>query len=159
MKSVMLIAVSVVLLSAVAQAQDPEQSWDNLRTLQAGQKIQVVDQNLKSQEGTFVSFSEGAISFRVNQGEVAVPRADVLRVTSLERSKRARNALIGLGVGAVVGGAIGFAVIGPGGSDFADEILGAAIALGAAGGAALGVAVPSYQTIYRAERRQAQPAP
>ena len=163
MRSVMLIAVSVVLLSAVAQAQDPEQSWGNLRTLQAGQKIQVVDQNLKSQDGTFVRVSDEAITFQVRQDEVTIQRADVFRVSSRERSKRGRNALIGLAIGGAIGVVVGIPVAGrirnatPGDMTWIAATLGGIVG---GIGAGIGAALPAGQpTIYRAERRQTQTAP
>lgn len=159
MRNAMQITLSLVLLAAVAGAQSPEQSWDNLRTLRSGEKIQVVDQKLKSLQGTFVSLSEEAITFRVKQDEITTQRADVLRVTSLQRGRRGhpriRNALIGLAIGAGLGAASGAREAGnpdwPGGAE------GAAIGIGIMGpiGAGIGALIPtSHLTIYRAERRK-----
>jgi hypothetical protein len=67
MRWVLLVAVSLLPFARVAQAQDPEQSWENLRTLRVGERIQVVDQRLKSQNGTFLSVSDDAITFQLEQ--------------------------------------------------------------------------------------------
>ena len=80
-----------------------EQSWETLRQLQVRQEIQVVDMNLKSLKGTFVGVSKEAISLRVENDEIAIQRANVLRVSLREKPNRSRNALIGLGMGAAAG--------------------------------------------------------
>lgn len=91
MNRLVLIALSIGLLAAVAgapaaarsQRQKPEQSWENLRTLRIFQKVRVQDQEMKSQDGKFLSVSEEAISFQVGQEEVTIERPDVLRVSTL----------------------------------------------------------------------------
>jgi hypothetical protein len=125
--------------------------------LRAGQKIEVVDMKLKSLKGTFVSFSEEAISLRVKESEVAVPRPDVLRVSLRENSKRTRNLLIGLGIGAAGGLATGLGIMErePG---YAGAVAGTTI-LGAVVGAGLGAAFPGYQTIYRVKRSRGSTSP
>lgn len=163
MRRLFLITLSILLLATIAGAQAPEQSWDNLKTLRIGEKIQVVDQKLKSQNGTFVSVSEEAISFQVGSDLLTLSRAEVLRVSAPGHSKRRRNALIGAGIGAVFGGVLmalacrgnyyegpcfrGIAVIGA--------------SAGSAGvGAGIGAVLPAgHPTIYRAERRKDQTAP
>ncbi|MBI2817265.1 MAG: hypothetical protein HYX72_10025, partial [Acidobacteria bacterium] len=108
MRHLLQITLSVVLLASIAGAQGPqqssqnqEQSWDNLRTLRAGEKIQVVDQKLKSQNGTFIAVSDDALTFRVGKDHVTIQQADVFRVSSRERGRsRGGNTLIGLAVGA-----------------------------------------------------------
>ena len=158
------ITFSVLLLATVAGAQDPEQSWENLRTLGGGEKIQVVDQKLKSQNGTFVAFSDDAITFRVDKDEVTVQRADVFRVSSRERGHtRGRNALRGLAVGAGVGLVLGIAAGASGGltgdERYTVPLVVAPLEFGLIG-AGIGAAwTPGHPTIYRAERRKDQTAP
>ncbi|MBI4480653.1 MAG: hypothetical protein HY651_11575 [Acidobacteria bacterium] len=155
MNRFIVLSLGVLMLSITAAAQVQEESWDTLRTLRFGQKIQVVDQKLKSQEGTFVGFSDEAISLRVSQDEVAVQRVDVLRVTSLKGMGRGKHTLIGLAVGGVGGLAVGLAL----GSLFTEPneglkdpaFLPAFIGLGAGIGAGIGAALPAGRTtIYRA---------
>ena len=158
MRRVQLIALSVVLLSAGAQAQDLEQSWANLRILRVGQKIQVVDQKLKSQDGTFVSVSDDAISLRVDQDEISVQRAEVLRVSSHQGMGRGKHTLIGLAVGVggglVVGLALGSLFTEPNEGLKDPAFLPAFIGLGAGIGAGIGAALPTGRpTVYRAGRR------
>ena len=163
MRHLFLITLSIFLIVGLAQAQDPEQSWGNLRTLQAGQKIQVVDQKLRSQEGVFVGFSDEAISLRVDQDTVSIDRGDVLRVSSRKHMSRGKHALIGLAIGAGAGLGIGGGLASV--RSESDEKVGVAgvVGLGIFGagvGGGIGAALPAGQpTIYRAERRQTQPAP
>ena len=147
----------LVLLPGLGLAQTGQASWDNLRRLGVGEKIEVVDMKLKSFRGTFVSFSPEAISLRVGSDEVAVQRADVLRVTSRERTRRGRNALIGLAIGAAGGLATGLGIMErePG---YAGAVAGTTI-LGAVVGAGLGAPFPGYQTIYRVKRSRGSTSP
>ncbi len=93
------IGIFLLTQSTGLLAREPvEQSWENLKQLKAGDEIQVVQMNIKSLQGTFLGVSEEVISLRVQENEAALPRADVLRVSLREKSKRLRNTLIGLGV-------------------------------------------------------------
>jgi len=148
-----------LLAAGLGLAQTAEDSWDNLSILRVGEKIQVVDQKLKSLTGTFVGVTEEAISLQVGEAPVTVQRVDVLRVTSRERTQRRRNALIGLAIGAAAG-AVGQviwlerATTGPVyyGGEGAAQIAAAAI-LGGGIGAGIGAAFPSHRTIYRAKKQ------
>jgi len=141
------------LLPGPASGQAARDCWDNLKQLQPGQKIEVVDMNLKSLKGTLLAFSEEAISLQVGKNELAVQRPNVLRVSSPENSKRGRNTLIGLAIGATIGAGIA-------GCSFKspcewppsrESAIGAGV--GAAAGALVGAAVAGDQTIYRARKK------
>ncbi len=54
----------LLLLPALSLAQSGTDSWDNLKQLQPGQKIEVVDSSMKSLKGEFLSVTEEAISLR-----------------------------------------------------------------------------------------------
>jgi hypothetical protein len=103
---------TITLLTAVLAASNllgqttDAASWQNLSRLAPGQSIQVTTKKGESLKGTFVSVSEGAISLERTHQSVAVPRAEVARV-SLRSSKQRKYALIGLGVGAGAGAGIG----------------------------------------------------
>ena len=154
------IGIFLLTQSTGLVAKEPvEQSWENLKQLKVEQEIQVVQMNVKSLQGTFVGFSEEAISLRVKQNEVTVHRADVLRVSSLYRGKRKRNILLGLAIGAGVGMLAGGGVASAAnlfdegqGSKPATTIL-AFTAAGAAAGSAVG-ASSGYRTIYRTNARR-----
>jgi hypothetical protein len=159
----LILGILFVLLASVgALAQDPTHSWDNLKQLQAGQKIEVVDMNLKSVKGTFTSFSGEAISLQTKQDQVTVARADVLRVSDREHSKRLRNALLGGAIGAGIGLAaeeVGTRRAQPI-SAYRGEYRAIGLILvpiGAGAGAGLGAACPSFRTIYRAEAQRTAP--
>jgi hypothetical protein len=150
----LLATVAVAQVSAPARQEGAQQSWDNLKTVRAGREIQLVDQRLKSYNGTLLRVSDEDIAIQVGTDELTVKRADVFRVSARDTNKRLRNALIGLGIGAGIGTAIGFGILAAtGGSDFPEAALGPAIGISAAAGAGLGAIVPSYPTLYRAERR------
>ena len=157
-----LLALPLADASASQKAQLPAEpdtsDWNNLQQLRVGQKIEVVETNLKKHKGTFLSFSEGAISLRVKKDEVGVPRVNVLRVASLDRSKRKRNILLGVAIGAglgvLAGVGVSYATL-----DEGDESKAAALIVGfsGAGAAALGAmgASSGYRTIYRADKQHA----
>lgn len=150
--------VSALLLSLCSAslhgADKPEAAWGNLNQLRGGQKIQVVHKSLKSQEGEFLRFSEEAISFRVKNDDVSVPRDEVLRITLREGHRRLRGAFLGMLVGGGLGLAVGAAqdskynCSDPSNDYCYHKALGGVLGLGI--GAAAGAAVlPRYPTIYR----------
>ncbi len=146
------------IFSISLPAQEPgEHSWENLQQLRVGQKIEVVDTNLKKHKGTFLSFSEEAISLRVKKEEVAVQREDVFRVSLREKSKRLRNALIGLAIGAGAGvAAAEISVrtdqpIGRFRGEYRSIAYVVLVPVGLGVGAGIGAGFPGYQTIYRAK--------
>ena len=153
----MLILLMVTIIFSVSlRAQKPGQdSWDNLNRLQAGQKIEVVQMDMKSLKGRFLGFTDEMISLRVKKDEVAVHREEVVRVSLRQKPKRLRNILIGAGVGAGAVMGIGLGVVAAmGGSDDPGVVMNPAMALGAGLGGALGAATPSYETIYRVKRKK-----
>ncbi len=156
------ILVTMVSIPLCAQ-QRPKQSWDNLNRLQAGQKVQVVQMDMKSLKGNFLGFTDEMISLRVKKDEVAVPREDVFRVSVRGKRKRGLSALLGAGLGAALGAIIGVAV----GSGFHEAGETGVFVLvftpiGAGAGAGVGAAVPfmgGYETIYRVKRIKRREAP
>ncbi len=153
------------IFSISLPAQEPgEPPWGNLQQLRVGQKIEVVDTNLKKYKGTFLSFSEEAVSLRVKKEEVGVQREDVFRVSLRKKSKRLRNTLIGLAIGAGTGAALAAAensrtcgdqpLVSCFDLDFGSITYAIFVPVGGAVGAGVGAAisfVPSYHTIYRAK--------
>jgi hypothetical protein len=149
-----ILILGVLCAAPITEAQNPEQSWDNLRNLLAGQRIEVVDQALRSRQGAFVAMSEEALSMRDGQTEIAIQRADVFRVSAVEPSKRKRNVLIGFLIGAGLGGTAGAL----GSDDNASMVTGGVVngAIFGGVGAGIGALLPAGRaTIYRAERRAA----
>src|SRR5262245_21561410 len=89
-------------LCDIATAQTVESSWENLRKLTPGTKIQVVDMKLRSAEGEFRAFSDETISLRHRKTESVFHRSDVLRVNA-RGGGRLKNALVGGSIGLAIG--------------------------------------------------------
>lgn len=155
MRSLLLI-VCVLAMPCVSSAQSNQSSWGNLNTLRPGQKIEVVETNLKKDRGTFAAVSDDAIRINEPTGEQTIPRASVMRVTLRQNKHRRRNALIGAlvggGAGAGIGAGVGSAT--DNGTFFRGlgTDIGAVLGLGIGlvGGTITGAAWPSHPTIYRA---------
>jgi len=109
MRKLAIVVLPWSVVPTTLAASQVEESWANLKQLQPGEKIEVTDTNLKVQNGTLLSVSEEAISFRTRKAEVNIARPDVLRVRSSGGSHRTRWTLIGMGMGAAAGAAIGCA--------------------------------------------------
>ncbi len=141
------------LWAAQPQAAADETGWSNLQQLRVGQRIEVVDTNLKKYKGTFLSFSEEAVSLRVGKDEVGVQRPNVFRVSAREHSKRLRNTLIGLGIGAAAGAVVGAVAVAGKPRQAGERRLSMVIGtlIGSGVGTVVGAAFPGYQTIYRAK--------
>jgi Fe2+ transport system protein FeoA len=143
-----------LLLALVATplmlAQSALDSWDNLKRLRTGQKIEVVDVRMKPLLGQFLSHSEDAIYLRVDQGQVSIARSDVASVKVRVGPRRGRNALAGLALGAAGGLVVGAVAQGTpeSGEAMFGPILGALIGMPI--GAAVGAVLPGlHPTIYR----------
>lgn len=97
--------VILLLLSAHALAADDakEHSWSSLQQLSSGQRVVIVQKDMKSHQGSFLSVSNESILIHESGGEVTVQRSDVLRVNARGKPKRFRNALIGGLLGSVAG--------------------------------------------------------
>jgi hypothetical protein len=139
------ILACVLAMPCVVSAQ-----WEKLNTLQAGQKIQVV-QTSKKDSGTFLSVSDKEISLQGKSGAQTIQRQDVRSVKLMENKHRLRNMLIGATVGAGAGAGISAAAWEPHGY-VGGRGTGAAVGsvIGAVGGAVVGALWPSHETIYKA---------
>lgn len=135
-----------------AVAQDNEDSWANLKQLRAGQKIEVIGQDLKRAGGRLVSVSEESITLSAGKRQESIRREDVFRVSTPAGTKRLRNIAIGLAAGLAAGYAIGEASY-SGDDEETVTMFGALIGMGS--GAGIGAAVPANRTWYRAKRRAA----
>ena len=155
MKRATLALVCLLWIPFFCLARQTHDSWNNLKQLQPGQKIEVVDIHMKALKGEFVSISDEAISLRYGKNEQSVARGDVVRVSTRDSSHRARNMLIlaAVGAGAGLGGGLAIDegarhVSGEGGSYLYTPVLAAAGAgLGALAGLPTG-----WRTLYRAEK-------
>lgn len=141
------------LVPVFALAQQARDSWDNLKQLRPGQKIEIVDMKMKSLKGEFTSSTDEAIVLREGKAEQSVARADVMRVSVRDTSHRTRNMMIG----AAIGVGAGLALTVPleiqqsnEGNSFTGTMAGVTAALGGAG---LGLGtIPGNRTIYRVKK-------
>jgi hypothetical protein len=142
------ISAFLILLLAPQFTFGQSDSWDNLRKLHRGQKIEVVDMKLKSFQGTFISYSQDMVSLHVGSNDISIPRSDVVRVTNREQH-RFRDAFIGAGLSAALGAGIGGAISATADKSEVQYGTGVGLLVGMAAGAALGATVPSSETLYR----------
>lgn len=79
------------------------QSWDELRGLNPGDRVKVVDTSGQQHKGVFTAVSADAISLEKDNSQIAIERSRVRRVQVRSTSRRVRNALIWSGIGVAVG--------------------------------------------------------
>jgi hypothetical protein len=152
----LLFLICVLGTSSILWAHSNPASWENLKTIQAGQKIQVVEMNSTKVSGTFLNVSDGTISVEAKTGPQTIQRQDVRSVKLMKNKHRLRNTLIVAGVGAGVGAGIGAATFHPcpASQTFCLQIGGRALPAGIGavggllGGAIVGALLPSHDTIY-----------
>jgi hypothetical protein len=148
-----MVLVFVLVLPAALCAQKQQGSWSDLRGLRVGQGIVVIEANMKSHGGQFVSVSDDVLTLQEKGSDVSVKREDVVRVSTASGARRGKHAVIGLVVGGLAGAGIG-AAAGSRSKDWigVSEGVGAlvGIAIGATGGAIVGAVIPAHTTIYRA---------
>jgi hypothetical protein len=137
-------------MRCLLSAQDNRTSWSNLSVLHPGQRVQIVEINLTKHSGTFVNFSDTALSYHQPAGEQTLRKEDVKSVKLTERH-RLRNTLIGGAVGAGAGAGV---VAGSwedrgylGGKGVGAEV---GAAFGFIGGAIVGALLPNHRMIYSA---------
>lgn len=141
------VLATVLLMPQIAVAQ--HYRWANLEQIQSGQKVVVIDQQMKNVTGTFVRVSENDLTIKKKDKEITMDRDSVYRVTSTPQH-RGRNTLIGLGVGAATGAIWGASVPA---EDMTPAQTGSIMA-GALGGigAGVGALIAPAKTFYRADK-------
>jgi hypothetical protein len=155
------LVVTLMLLGTpiLSCAHTPENSWAALNALHAGQRIQIIETNLKKHSGTFSTVTDEAIQLREAGSDVGIRKENVMRVTLLDKSHRLRTASLlgglGAGAGAGIGAAASRCSSTTGSYNFCglgrSVAIGIGTVLGLAGGAGVGAAIPSHATIYRIE--------
>jgi hypothetical protein len=143
----------LLLVAGLGWAKSSQDNWDNLKELRPGEKIEVVDSDMKTFNGTFVSVSDEAITLRAGKGEKSVLRAKVVRISVRDHSHRTRNVLLGSGLigGVALIPSVIFLEINSNEGNGCGACV-AAIAAGFGGGAALGT-IPGNRTIYRVNHK------
>src|SRR5215467_5166258 len=73
------LAIVAILLGmpVLSHAQTNRNSWDALNTLHVGQRIEVVETNLKKHKGTFSTVTDEVIQLREGGSDVGIKREDV----------------------------------------------------------------------------------
>lgn len=141
---------TLLLLSFAAIASGA--GWDSVRQIAANSKTSV-SRKSDTVKGAFVSASEEAIVLRASTGEVSIPRGEVKRVKVADPSRRMRNGLLGVAIGAAAGIGIGFGVCpGCAGEGHGGKYVGPGVAIGAGAGAAVGFLPTPYRTVYKATK-------
>src|ERR1017187_3283757 len=103
------IVVLTLGLSTALSAQKDKGSWSDLNRLKSGQGIEVIDSNMKSYSGRFVTVTDELLSLQEKGSDVSIKREDVVRVSTSSAPKRGEHALIGLAVCGAIGAGIGAA--------------------------------------------------
>jgi len=149
------VAVFMLVLPATVHAQKTKDSWSNLNGLKTGQGIEVIESNMKSHSGRFVTVTDEVLSLEEKGSDVSIKREDIARVSTSSAPKRGEHALIGLVVGGAIGAGIG-AAAGSSGSktgflNFNTRGIAAlvGIAIFAPSGALVGATIPAHTTVYR----------
>ena len=149
------ILVLLAFLSGISNTLPAQEggTWSDLNRLRAGQKIQVVETNMKRHDGRFVAATDELLSFKEGGSDVSIKRNDVARVSTSSGGKRAKHALAGLLIGGCAGAGIG-ALSGSNHGFLGGSSRGLTAAVGTViglpSGAAVGAALPAHNTIYRA---------
>jgi hypothetical protein len=147
----------ILLFPGLVSAQIFEYSWDNLKQLQVGQPIEVVDTHMRSLRGEFVTFTNEVITLRQGKQERAVSRPEVARVSMSVRSAshRKRNMILGAAIAGGTGLAIGVLAdaVASGESNGCTGCIVGFTAAGVGGGLGLGaLSGAQYKVIYRAKK-------
>jgi hypothetical protein len=156
-----LFAICVLAVSCTLHAQRKPANWEDLKTLHSGDKIQVREMNSKKVTGAFLNFSDVAISLQADGASQSIQKQEVESVKLMKNRHRLRNTLILAGAGAGVGAGIGAAAYRscPSTQTFCLDIGGRSLPagvggiLGLLGGAAIGVLLPSHETVYTLNAR------
>jgi len=140
-----------LLFPSILNAQSKNDSWDALRSLRVGEKVEVVEISMKKQIGTFSTVTDEAIQLRQGSNDVGIRKESVVRVTLLEKSHRLRNVLIFAAIGGGAGAGIGAAAAGSHSFLGRGPATAVGAVIGLASGAGIGAAIPSHPTVYRVE--------
>jgi hypothetical protein len=155
-KPVMGFGVEVLLLavlaaSAGAQPQSSTGSWANLSQVAPGAETRVSLSGGRTLRGFLQKVTPDSLAINATTSQETLLRTDIKRVDLKRNGHRGRNTLIGLGIGAGGGLAIGAAADRntPSWSPFAKAVF---TPLGALVGTVVGVAIPTggWHQIYRA---------
>jgi hypothetical protein len=147
------VCLAAFTLTFTAAAQE-SQGWERLRALTPGESLLIRQKDSRTWQGSFVKWSDNALTIRAGSTESNLARDTVARVESRRKTRRLRNALIGGAIGLAIGltmnYTLGTRLRNEGQAEAAQAWLVLGPTLACAG---IGAAIPSYPTVYRAPRR------
>jgi hypothetical protein len=133
-----LVLVASLLLSPVASAQTPTGDWSALKSVDAGSKLSVRLKTGQTVEGRLTGVTDDGLSLSVKKKPTDLKREDVQSVYEVRKKSATNATLIGLGVGAGGGAALGaVADSSSDGFETIDNVATAALAVLGAGAGAL----------------------
>jgi hypothetical protein len=151
----LLFMICILAVSCTARAQGKASSWGNLNTLREGEKIQVREMNKTKVTGTFLNFTDAAVSVQADGGPQTIQKLDVRTIKRMKTKHRWVNSLLLAGAGAGIGYGIGrsqyhscakteeFCL------DIAGDLPGyIGATAGFLGGGAIGALIPVHETVY-----------
>lgn len=143
------IVLCLLLASSFAWCKS-RNSWENLNTLEAGDKIQVAEKDHEKVTGAFVSENAQGITLYEKNGKETIDRGEVVRVRV--GGQRLRHMLVGIGIGAGADAALAAVSYENCGNCTPSRgaVMGAAVFTGAAIGAIVGGLMSEYKTVYQA---------
>jgi hypothetical protein len=149
--------VGLLFAAGFAAAQSPNPDWAKVKQLAAGEEIRVSMADGKSFRGQLQSTTDDSLIMVAASSQETLERAKIAKIATKRDSHRARNALIGAGVGAAGGLAIGAGADSscPRNSCFLGNNIGKEVLtpVGAIIGTIVGVAWPTggWHNVYRAK--------
>jgi hypothetical protein len=78
------LACFLILIPCSLRAQDKKGDWKALYGLRSGEKIELVETDMKKYVGTFSTVTEETIQLREGSNDIGIPKESVARVTQLE---------------------------------------------------------------------------
>lgn len=131
-------------------------SWDGVKAVPSGDKVEVELRNGQKLKGRLISVSDTILAIRKGNNTIDATRADAIKVyRGGVRTSTARSTLLGLGIGAGSGAVAGAIAAGAAGgsedSGLLVLILGAGGAIGGTiGGFLIGISRKKQELIYEA---------
>jgi len=106
---IVVLVLSFLLSPVTLVAQTGTNDWSRLSAVASGTKLSVKLKDGKKIEGKFANVSDSSLSLTVKNAAKEIRREDVATVHQVSKKGAGKATLIGLGVGAGVGGALAIA--------------------------------------------------
>jgi hypothetical protein len=141
-----------LLLIPVAAFAADTQNWANLESLRIGDRIGIIQSDLKRVEGQYQGSTDAGLTIHADQN-VTLAKDSVVRVYRRPHLSRKKRVLLGAAIGAAAGGAVGGGLANASNNEgfFGyNGAVGVTIGGGAGVGAAIGAATGGgYHTVYQ----------